>query len=51
VEVEPSGSVLSVRIEGEVSTDAGTCAEQAIFGVTFTPFEGENRTITHEFSQ
>ncbi len=51
VEVEPSGNVLSVRIEGDVSTEAGTCAEQAIFAVTFTPFEGENRTITHEFSE
>jgi hypothetical protein len=51
VEVEPGGSVQSVQIDGDVaSTDVGSCAEEIIFTVTFTPFEGQNRNVTHEYT-
>ena len=51
LEIEPGGSVASVRIDGPLAnTDAGGCIEQAVFRATFPTFEGENRSFRHSFA-
>lgn len=51
LEIEPGGSVSSVRIDGPLAnTDAGGCIEQAVFRATFPTFEGTNRSIRHSFA-
>jgi len=51
LEIEPGGSVASVRIDGPLAnTDAGGCIEQAVFRATFPTFEGENRSVRHSFA-
>lgn len=51
LEIEPGGSVSSVRIDGPLAnTDAGGCIEQAVFRATFPTFEGANRSIRHSFA-
>lgn len=51
LEIEPGGSVASVRIDGPLAnTDAGGCIEQAVFRATFPTFEGANRSVHHSFA-
>lgn len=51
LEIEPGGSVASVRIDGPLAnTDAGGCIEQAVFRATFPAFEGQNRSLRHSFT-
>lgn len=50
LEIEPAGTVASVRIDGPLAnTDAGGCVEQLIFRATFPTFEGATRSVRHEF--
>ncbi|MBI2894765.1 MAG: TonB C-terminal domain-containing protein, partial [Deltaproteobacteria bacterium] len=50
VEIEPAGSVSSVRIDGPIAnSDAGACIEQAVFRATFPTFQGDNRVVRHSF--